>query len=160
MIRAVLTLVCLHAGLPAMADCDNRRPMGDWRLGTESRDEAESFQIEELANTLETYMNCLEDTMKLEGRREKNGAGSQSPTDGRDQAEDSTNRDDQRNKLEYSDSPMNEGGQPNRVAVPDVQTRENVGSSKDDSDQTKSRSDIPVTPSEIEIEGSLSLIHI
>ena len=99
-------------------------------------------------------MNCLEDTMKLEGRREKNGAGSQSPTDGRDQAEDSTNRDDQRNKLEYSDSPMNEGGQPNRVAVPDVQTRENVGSSKDDSDQTKSRSDIPVTPSEIEIEGS------
>ena len=49
---------------------------------------------------------------------------------------------------------MNEGGQPNRVAVPDVQTRENVGSSKDDSDQTKSRSDIPVTPSEIEIEGS------
>jgi hypothetical protein len=57
--------------LPALsfASCDRSAAMGDWKKGTESREEAEAYQTRELAETLDKFLDCLDETMPLKSAR-------------------------------------------------------------------------------------------
>ena len=50
----------------AFAECDQNASRGDWRTGAESREEAEAYQTNELADTLEKFLECLQETVPTE----------------------------------------------------------------------------------------------
>lgn len=60
----------------ASAECDNGAPMGDWKYGRESRDEAEAYETMELSETIEKYIECLEKTVPVESSYSSGGAAS------------------------------------------------------------------------------------
>jgi hypothetical protein len=65
---AVGSILTSMSWLPLLsfADCDQSAPMGDWKQGTESREEAEAYQTRELAETLEKFLDFLDETMPLD----------------------------------------------------------------------------------------------
>jgi len=50
------------------ANCDQKPQMGDWKKGTESREEAAAYQTQELADSIETFLDCLEATVPSQSR--------------------------------------------------------------------------------------------
>ena len=71
----IASLFAILVPKDAIAECDQSASRGDWRTGAESREEAETYQTNELADTLEKFLECLEETVPTEPEARASASG-------------------------------------------------------------------------------------